>query len=112
MPASQTFQPLLFDLLAYKWPNTTYTDDFTWKKRKKFSNVERMYNCKSQKERMAMLTQRSRPFQSMSGLDEQGYARRLVSAYNKSGNTKKSHVRLLFTTRRAFFLLIFDRFDD
>lgn len=33
---SKLFQPLLFDTFQYKYPNTTYSDEFKWKQIKAY----------------------------------------------------------------------------
>jgi hypothetical protein len=96
---SKTFQPLLFELLAYNWPNSTYVDHYGWRNKKQFSNVNKMYANKSQREKMAMLTKRSRPYASMIGLDEYEYLNDFLDknqnkiSQNKSNkNSKYQHV--------------------
>jgi hypothetical protein len=58
---SKTFQPLLFDSFKYKYPNTTYEDHYKYYKHK-FLNKALLNKSLSQKEKMALLTKRSRPF--------------------------------------------------
>lgn len=76
---SKTFQPLLFDSFKFKLPKTTYVDhygkkSFSSKKNKRvYSGLGPRTNSSawlSQKEKMALLTKRSRPFTSTTGLDE------------------------------------------
>ena len=88
---SKTFQPLLYDLLEYKWPNTTYVDHYTLKRRKQFNNVNKLYNNKSQREKMAMLTKRSRPFTSLNDFNDYD---RLLNKTNSSKSKNKTHVSM------------------
>ena len=73
---SKTFQPLLFDLLTYKLPNTTYFDHYCKKKRRIYANgasaAARTASTAnlSQKQKMALMMKRSRPFTSTNQLYE------------------------------------------
>jgi hypothetical protein len=58
---SKTFQPLLFDSFKYTYPNTTYEDHYKFYKHK-FLSKALLNKSLSQKEKMALLTKRSRPF--------------------------------------------------
>lgn len=98
---SKTFQPLLFDLLAYKLPKTTYADHYGKKyysygsgskkratggvagasTRAVSSNSLRM----SQKQKINLLTKRARPFTSTKQLYDE-YRARYVS--NKIKTTR------------------------
>ncbi len=73
---SKTFQPMLFDLLAYKWPQTTYEQDFRLRKKKTFANVERIYGERTQRQKTTDLMSRARPFSSSysSGLEHHNQA--------------------------------------
>lgn len=64
---SKTFQPLLFDNFLYKLPNTTYVDHYSQRGRNQFFNLRKSYNNLSQKEKMALLQKRARPFTCTSG---------------------------------------------
>lgn len=59
---SKTFQPLLFDSFKYKYPNTTYEDHYKFYKHKFLNKALLNNKSLSQKEKMALLTKRSRPF--------------------------------------------------
>jgi hypothetical protein len=59
---SKTFQPLLFDSFQYKYPNTTYEDHYNKNYRKSFLAKAFTYKTLNQREKMALLTKRSRPF--------------------------------------------------
>jgi hypothetical protein len=55
---------MLFDLLAYKWPNTTYERDYRLRRKKTFANVERIYRDRTQAQKASDLMQRTRPVAS------------------------------------------------
>ena len=58
---SKTFQPLLYDNFLYKLPNTTYEEHYSARGKKNFSNLSK-YSSLSQREKMAFLQKRARPF--------------------------------------------------
>jgi len=60
---SKTFQPLLFDSFKYKLPNSTYADHYTFKKRNSSATITKKL---TQREKMALLMNRSRPFTTSS----------------------------------------------
>ena len=59
---SKTFQPLLYDNFLYKLPNTTYEEHFSGRGGKKFSSNMHKYSHLTQREKMAFLQKRARPF--------------------------------------------------
>lgn len=89
---SKTFQPLLFDLLAYKLPKTTYADHYGknyFSNRKKRSNPmdtmisrAKSSNSLNQKQKMNYLTKRARPFTSTKQLYDEYLAKHVGSCFN------------------------------
>ncbi|CAF0870202.1 unnamed protein product [Brachionus calyciflorus] len=81
---SKTFQPLLFDSFKYKLPDTTYIDHYGKKhKRKEFNTtVYRTFSgIINQRERMTVMTQRSRPFKTSS----------FIQTFDKSQNNNSNN---------------------
>lgn len=86
---SKTFQPLLFDSFKFRLPETTYVDHYGKKaKRKEFKTVCRAFSgIISQRDRMTVLNQRSRPFSSSS------FAKSLEKANSKNFYSIKTNVK-------------------
>lgn len=87
---SKIFQPLLFDSFKFRLPETTYVDHYGKKsKRKEFKTVCRAFSgIVSQRDRMSVLNQRSRPFSST------GFVKSLEKDKKKNFYTIKTDVKL------------------
>ena len=91
---SKTFQPLLFDNFLYKLPHTTYEDHYGVKERKRFLNLTRNYNSLTQREKMALLQKRARPFTTTGAYkneaSKQAHSQFILN--DKFFNSQKAHV--------------------